>query len=60
MKDNPLIEKHPSYGYATPEQIDRLKEIGICPERDAIMSDIEKQNRLKGRSDNPIWRGAWK
>lgn len=44
------IEFHPSYGYATTEQIARLREIGLCPERDQILKDIEQQTRHRGRS----------
>lgn len=46
---NKRMVKHPSYGYAHQYQIDRLKEIGIGPERDIIMKAIEKQNKSKGK-----------
>ena len=35
------IEYHPSYGYATKAQIERLKNIGICPERDQLLKKIK-------------------
>lgn len=40
---------HPSYGYATPEQIRRLQEIGLGEEYNRIMSQIRKQNEAKGK-----------
>lgn len=43
------IPFHPSYGYAMPEQIERLGEIGICVERDRIMAQIAKQSKSKGK-----------
>lgn len=39
------------WGYATSEQIERLKE-SISPyERDKIMEQIKKQTKLKGKID---------
>lgn len=46
---NPRIQKHPSFGYATEDQIRKLKELGLCPERDSILAKIEKQNKAKGK-----------
>lgn len=43
------IEKHPSYGYATPEQIKRLGEIGLGQEHEQIMRAIAKQNDSRGK-----------
>lgn len=45
----PRLLRHPSYGYATEEQIKRLHEIGMCPERDMIMKEIEKQTANRGK-----------
>lgn len=45
------IPCHPSYGYATPEQIERLKKPIAQWERDNIMEQIEKQTRLQGKID---------
>lgn len=43
------MQKHPSYGYATEDQIKRLDEIGIGPERDTILKAIEKQTKQLGK-----------
>ena len=43
------IKKHPSYGYATEQQIARLNEIGIGHERDQIMAAIAKQTKNRGK-----------
>lgn len=40
---------HPSYGYATPEQIERLQKIGLGEEYNRIMAQIRKQNEAKGK-----------
>lgn len=45
----PAIKKHPSYGWATPEQIAKLQALRIGPERDALLKKIEKQNKAKGK-----------
>jgi len=47
MRDR--LKKHPSYGYAYPEQIERLQEIGLCPERDRILKKITEQTKAKGK-----------
>jgi len=49
LLNKPRLEKHPSYGWARPDQIQRLNEIGIGPERDRIMKAIDKQNKAKGK-----------
>lgn len=49
MSGEKRIQKHPSYGYATPEQIEKLNKLGICPEREQILSQITKQNEKKGK-----------
>jgi hypothetical protein len=41
------MQKHPSYGYATPRQIELLKTLPIGPERSKILKDIEEQTRKK-------------
>lgn len=43
------LDKHPSWGYATPEQVERIKNLGLCPERDQILKQIEKQNETYGK-----------
>lgn len=45
----PDIKNHPSYGYATDDQIERLKVIGICPEYHQIMKAIAEQTKRKGK-----------
>lgn len=45
------IPWHPSFGYATPEQIERLKKSIHPLERDAIMKQIDKQTKLGGKID---------
>lgn len=45
------IERHPSYGYATPEQIEKLKGYVTEMERESIMKQIEKQTKLRGKID---------
>lgn len=41
--------KHPSYGWATPEQMKRLSELGLCPERDMLFETIKQQTKKKGK-----------
>lgn len=41
--------RHPSYGWATPWQIEQLQLLGIGSTRDKILKDIEKQTKLKGK-----------
>lgn len=48
MRSNQL-DKHPSYGYANPEQIKQLEVLGMGPDRDKILKDIEDQNKNKGK-----------
>ncbi len=36
---------HPSYGYATPEQIEELQKLGMGPDRDYLLAKIAKQNK---------------
>ncbi|WP_135436101.1 hypothetical protein [Hymenobacter fodinae] len=43
------LVKHPSYGYATPDQIKELSEIGMGPRRDYLLKQIEKQTKLAGK-----------
>lgn len=43
------IKYHPSYGYATEEQIKRLEQIGLGIERDSILRQIEMQTKNKGK-----------
>lgn len=43
------LQRHPSYGYATPEQIEQLQKLGLGPTRDHILRQIEKQNQNQGK-----------
>lgn len=43
------IEFSPVWGYATPEQIEKLKGYLTEIERERIMKQIEKQTKLKGK-----------
>lgn len=51
LRHTKCIPFHPSFGYATPEQIARLKESIPQYEREAILKQIEKQTRLRGKID---------
>jgi hypothetical protein len=44
-----MPEFHPSYGYATAAQFDRLKEIGPGYEREQILKAIREQTPAKPR-----------
>lgn len=45
----PRLERHPSYGYATDEQIQRLKSIGVGPQMDMLLKQIARQTETKGK-----------
>lgn len=52
MKDllnKPRLTRHPSYGYATEEQIKRLELLGIGPEREQLLKQIAKQTETRGK-----------
>lgn len=51
LESRKRIPYHPSWGYATKEQIDRLKESISPMEREAILKQIEKQTRNRGKID---------
>lgn len=47
------ITWHPSYGWATPEQIDRIMGMGVCPERDKLIKEVyAQQKQYKGKNKN--------
>jgi len=52
LKDpkNKRIKKHSSYGYVTQEQWDKLKSLGIGPDRDVLLKQIDAQNKSKGKT----------
>lgn len=44
------LQWHPSYGWATEKQIQKLREISDGPEKKLILKEIEKQTyKRKGR-----------
>ena len=49
IKDTKKVIKHPSFGYATEWEIAKLNEIGVCPERNKILKDIETRTRKLGK-----------
>lgn len=51
LEKRPRIPFHPSYGYATAEQIARLKESIPEYDRKKILEQVEKQTRLQGKID---------
>ncbi len=49
ISKQPKLVKHPSYGYATEDEIEKLKTLGICPERSMIIARIDKRAKSKGK-----------
>jgi hypothetical protein len=49
LMSDPKLQKHPSYGYATQEQIEALKDMGIGPDRDRLLKQIAEQTKRKGK-----------
>lgn len=47
----PRLKYHPSYGYATEEQIAELKNCGVGPRMEQILKEISKQTFAKGKMD---------
>lgn len=43
------IPYHPAYGYATPEQINELSNMGMGPKRDQLLKKISEQNDNRGK-----------
>lgn len=52
MNKKPDIPYHPAYGYATEEQIEKLKSLGHGPDYDLLWKTIEKQTKKRGRVDD--------
>lgn len=49
-KYKPRLKKHPSYGWATEEQIKELQDLPLGnPRRKEILNKIKEQNRRKGK-----------
>lgn len=46
---SPRMKKHPSYGYATEDEIEKLKTLGIFPERSMIIARVDKRAKSKGK-----------
>lgn len=49
-RDTKKIPYHPSFGYATPPQIEKLNSLGLGPERDYLLAQIQKQNESGGKT----------
>lgn len=49
ISKEPKIPFHPSYGYATPEQIEKLNSLPLGADRNYLLRQIEKQNEKKGK-----------
>lgn len=49
-KDTKKIPYHPSYGYATPEQIEKLNSLKLGDERNYLLARIAKQNESGGKT----------
>lgn len=47
----PPIPKHPAYGYATEEQIEKLKTLGLGADFDEVWKQIAIQTKKKGIMD---------
>lgn len=46
---SPRMKKHPSFGYATEDEIKKLQTMGHCPEREMILKTIEKRTASQGK-----------
>lgn len=51
VADKPRIPFHPAYGYATEEQIRQLENMGLGPQRDYLLKQIEEQTKRKERME---------
>lgn len=49
QKKGERIPWHPVRGYATEEQWRQLQELPLCPQRDYLIRQIEKQTSKKGK-----------
>ncbi len=52
MKDlinKPKAPFHPSYGYATPEEIEKIKSMGVGPDRDYLLKKIAQRSAKGGK-----------
>lgn len=47
----PPIPYHPAYGYATPEQIQKLQELKHGPDYDLLWKKIEQQTKRRGKPE---------
>lgn len=45
------IPYNPAYGYATSEQIEKLKVLGLGPDYDQLLKQIELQTKKKGKME---------
>lgn len=49
LMKRPAMIKHPSFGYATPDEIEKLKTMGRGPEFDKLMGVIAKRTKKGGK-----------
>lgn len=49
MKKEKAMKKHPSFGYATEDEIKQLNAMGIGPDRDLLLKRIAGRNKKKGK-----------
>ena len=49
ISNSPRLVKHPSFGYATEDEIEKLKTMGLGPDRDLILKRIEKRTKSRGK-----------
>lgn len=47
---NKRMERHPSFGYATKDQIEKLKTLPVGLERTALLEKIAKQSKMKSKT----------
>lgn len=45
----PRPERHPSYGYATPDEIKQIDRMGLCPARSDLLKQIEERTKNHGK-----------
>lgn len=43
--------RHPAFGYATKEEIDRIMSMGVSYQRDYLINEIKKRNERKGKKN---------
>lgn len=46
---NKKQKRHPSFGWATKEEIEKITNLGVSPERDRILREIKDRSKRKGK-----------